>query len=588
MPPMPPMPTESAPSSAAVEQIDVPLHAAIARTTFSLSRVSLLLALLDWAWHLALSPGKRLQLVQLALDQAAQFTRYLTDCLTANPLEARCCVLPPAHDRRFSAEEWRMWPFNIWHQAFLLTEQWWDAATHGVWGVDRHHEDVVAFAARQLLDTLSPGNQLLGNPVVLRRTFDQRGANLVRGALNALEDLERVLSDAPTAGSGHFVIGRDVAVTLGKVVLRNRLIELIQYAPATPAVRAEPILIVPAWIMKYYILDLSPHDSLIRYLVDRGHTVFCISWKNPGQADSDLDMDDYLQLGFVAALQAVGAIVPGRRVHACGYCLGGTLLAIAAAAMARDGDHRLASMTLLAAQTDFSEPGELGLFIDEAQVSLLEAQMAETGYLRASQMAGAFQMLRSYDLLWSRMVGEYLMGNRAPVSDLMAWNADATRLPARMHSQYLRRLFLNNDLSEGRYPVDGKPVLLSGIDVPIFMVGTVTDHVAPWRSVYKLHRLTDAELTFVLTSGGHNAGIVNPPEQPGRQFQMLTRRRGDAPVLPDEWLASAPMTPGSWWPAWHGWLLAHASDAPEAPPPPMGAPPFSALADAPGTYVMEK
>ncbi|MCJ9713391.1 alpha/beta fold hydrolase, partial [Bordetella hinzii] len=271
------------------------------------------------------------------------------------------------------------------------------------------------------------------------------------------EDALRELGRQPPAGAEHFRPGKEVAVTPGKVVFRNRLIELLQYAPATATVHPEPVLIVPAWIMKYYILDLSPHNSLIRYLVSQGYTVFCVSWKNPDAAYRDLGMDDYLDEGIQAALKAVGAIVPRQRVHATGYCLGGTLLAIAAAAMARDGDRRLASLSLFTAQTDFSEPGELGLFIDESQVSMLEAQMARTGYLRAGQMAGAFQMLRSYDLLWSRMVNDYLLGRRRPMSDLMAWNADATRMPARMHGQYLRRLFLDNDLAQNRYEVAGRP-----------------------------------------------------------------------------------------------------------------------------------
>ena len=358
------------------------------------------------------------------------------------------------------------------------------------------------------------------------------------------------------------------------------------YTPTTETVHPEPILIVPAWIMKYYILDLSPHNSLIRYLVDQGHTVFCISWKNPGYEDRDMGMDDYLDLGFHAALDAVNAIVPKQKVHATGYCLGGTMLAIAAAAMARDGDERLASMSLFAAQTDFSEPGELALFIDESQLNLLEAQMAETGYLKASQMAGAFQMLRSYDLLWSRMVNEYLLGDRAPMNDLMAWNADATRMPAKMHSQYLRRLFLNDDLSEGHYPVRGKPVSLGGITLPTFMVGTVTDHVAPWRSVFKLHLMSPAEITFALTSGGHNAGIVNPPGNPRRHYQLLTRAAGGSYVAPDEWLQKAPEAQGSWWPAWLAWLQAR-SGAPVKPPR-TGASAYKPVCDAPGRYVLEK
>ena len=338
--------------------------------------------------------------------------------------------------------------------------------------------------------------------------------------------------------------------------------------------------------MKYYILDLSPHNSLIKYLVDQGHTVFCISWKNPTPEDRDLGMDDYLERGFGAALDAVGAIVPRQKVHATGYCLGGTLLAIAAAATARDGDDRLASVTLLAAQTDFSEPGELGLFIDESQVTLLEAQMHEQGVLAANQMAGAFQMLRSYDLLWSRMVNEYLLGERAPVFDLIAWNADATRMPARMHTEYLRRLFLNDDLSEGRYPVRGKPVFLGDIKLPVFMVGTVTDHVAPWRSVHKLHYLSPAEITFVLTSGGHNAGIVSPPNHPRRHYQMLVRPEGGGYVPPDEWLDLAPDTQGSWWLAWAEWLDARSGEPVE--PPRIGAGAYPPVADAPGQYVLEK
>ena len=278
--------------------------------------------------------------------------------------------------------------------------------------------------------------------------------------------------------------------------------------------------------------------------------------------------------------------MPGQKVHATGYCLGGTLLSIAAAAMARDADNRLASLTLLAAQTNFSEPGELSLFIDESQVSLLEAQMNQAGFLKASQMAGAFQMLRSYDLLWSRLVNEYLLGDRAPMNDLMAWNADATRMPAKMHSQYLRRLFLNDDLSEGRYPVGGKPVTLGDITLPTFMVGTVTDHVAPWRSVFKLQQLSPAENTFVLTSGGHNAGIVSPPGNPRRHFQMLTRPAGGNYLPPDEWLAAAPDTPDSWWPAWLAWLKAR-SGAPVKPPR-MGAQAYKPVSDAPGTYVLQK
>ena len=567
-------------------QMDALARAVQAAASASISPQSLLLAWTDWASHLASSPGKQSELMSLAAEQASALAGYLRECLLAGTGEARDCIETPVQDRRFAAPEWRHWPFNLLHQVFLLNQQWWSQATHGVSGVDKHHENVVAFAARQWLDMLSPGNHLLTNPEALARTVAEDGANLQRGLAHLLDDIERSLAKLPPAGAEAFVVGRDVAATPGKVVLRNQLMELIQYAPSTETVHPEPVLVIPAWIMKYYILDLSPHNSLVKYLVGQGYTVFCISWKNPGRDEATLGMDDYLQLGFFAALDAINAIVPNRKVHATGYCLGGTLLAIANAAMARDGDPRLASMSLFCAQTDFTEPGELALFIDEGEVSLLEAQMAETGYLTAGQMAGAFQLLRSYDLLWSRVVGEYLMGERPPMNDLMAWNADATRMPARMHSQYLRQLFLNDALSEGRYLVGGRPVSLSDLDTPSYCVGTVTDHVAPWRSVHKLHYLTSVELRFVLTSGGHNAGIVNPPGQPRRHFQALDRPAGENYIAPDEWLALAPRHEGSWWPDWAAWLAAH-SGTPVAPPP-MGAASHPALGDAPGTYVLEK
>ena len=577
------MPQDTKPSPTA--QLDTLAHAALARSTGALSPASALLAWQDWSAHLAASPGKQMALAQLAATQAGALAQFYRDRLQAQRGEARDRVEPPLQDRRFAAPQWRQWPFSLWQQSFLLTQSWWDAATQGVQGVEPHHQKMVNFWARQWLDMFSPGNQLATNPQVLEATLAQAGANLVRGAQQLAQDLQaQARGSAPESG---FTVGRELATTPGRVVLKNRVMELIQYSPTTASVHAEPVLLVPAWIMKYYILDLSPHNSLVKYLVDHGHTVFCISWKNPGEAERDLGMDDYLADGFHAALAAVNAICPQRRVHATGYCLGGTLLAIAAAAMARDGDDRLASASFFAAQTDFSEPGELGLFIDESQVTLLEAQMAQTGYLSAAQMAGAFQMLRSYDLLWSRLVHDYLLGERSSMTELMAWNDDATRMPARMHSQYLRRLFLNDDLSEGRYPVGGKPVSLGSLSLPMFMVGTTTDHVAPWRSVHKLHYLCPAEITFVLTSGGHNAGIVNPPV-PGsrRRYQWLTREAGGNYLAPDDWLAAAPTTEGSWWPAWQQWLAVRSGA--QVKPPRMGSRAYPAMADAPGSYVLEK
>ena len=564
---------------------DRPLHAAIAHVTLGVSPSALFQAYTDWAQHLLFSPDKQIELTQRALHYWMHFLEYCPKALL-NPDCDACIELAP-DDKRFSSGAWHRWPFNAFSQGFLFTQQWWHHATAGVKGVSHHHEDVVSFVARQLIDVMSPANFLFTNPEVLQTTFQQGAMNLVRGAINFWEDQQRALEGKKPVGADAFQVGRDVAVTPGKVVARNRVMELIQYAPATNSVHREPVLIVPAWIMKYYILDLSPANSLVKYLVDRGHTVFIVSWTNPTSDDRDLSMDDYRRLGVMDGLDAVTTIVSGQPVHAVGYCLGGTLLAIAAAAMARDGDKRLASLTLLAAQTDFTEAGELTLFIDDAQVSFLEDMMAEHGTLDTRQMAGAFQLLRSNDLIWSAMVQSYLMGQRPPMFDLMAWNADATRMPYRMHSEYLHRLFLHNDLATGCSQVDGRPVSLRDIRVPIFAVSTISDHVAPWRSVYKVQALTDADVTFVLSNGGHNAGIVNPPGSPNRRHQIATHAENENYVDPDSWQHRAIHHEGSWWPCWQGWLLQH-STAERVLPPSIGSPAkgYTALCDAPGTYVL--
>jgi polyhydroxyalkanoate synthase len=310
-----------------------------------------------------------------------------------------------------------------------------------------------------------------------------------------------------------------------------------------------------AWMMKYYILDLSPHNSLVKYLVDHGHTVYMISWLNPGPEHRNLGMEDYRRHGTLAAVDAISEMQPGRKIHTVGYCLGGILLTITAAAMARDGDDRLASVTLFTTMTDFTEVGEINVFMDASEVTLLEDMMWQKGYLDHKQVSGGFQLLKSADLIWSKMVREYYLGHREPMFDLMAWNADGTRMPYRQHSELLRRLYVDNELFEGKYMVEGRAISISDIHCPIFAVAAVADHVAPWHSVYKLHLQSDAtELTFVLTSGGHNVGIVNEPGHPRRSYQLSVCHEGDRCIDPETWKERTPSTAGSWWPVWQQWL----------------------------------
>ena len=576
---------------AATQRLDRLWHTQLSRLTGGLSPVSQSLALADWAWHLILSPGRQLELAALAAQLAAEPWR-------SQPGDSK----PPDaadDDPRFRHEAWTTWPFNLLRAGFRGSEAFWREAA-SVPGMTAHHAAMTQFYARQWLGMMAPTNSLFTNPVVLQDAIESRGVHLAQGALNWLHDVagtpEQTAEQAADSAVPRFEVGRDVALTPGKVVLRNRLIELIRYDAQTERVHPEPLLIVPSWIMKYYILDLSPHNSMVRYLVEQGHTVYMISWRNPDADDRDLTMDDYLRLGVFEALRVIATLGGGgggggrkrHAVHAVGYCLGGTLLAIAAAALGRSAGVAdmaalppLKSITLLAAQTDFSEPGELGLFIDESQVHFLDDVTRGPGYLTGRQMADTFQFLHSRDLVWTRRMREYLLGEREQPNDLMAWNADTTRMPARMHREYLTTLYLNNALANSSYVALGLAVSLADIRLPVFMVGTERDHVSPWRSVYKLHHLCDAEITFVLTRGGHNAGIVSEPGHAGRSFRVDTRP-ADAPwVEPGLWTRQAPQRSGSWWPTWHGWLAARSS--PRRPARPL--PPQAVLGLAPGEYV---
>ncbi len=536
--------------------------------------------------RLATSPGRQAELAGAALRKTLALAQFSGAALKGEA--PRAAGTPYA--QRFADPAWSKFPFNLLAESFLSVSDWAREAVRNVPGVEPAAESIVGFTVREGLELVAPDNYLPTNPQLIRQTVDENGRNLARGLKHLAEDVARTYKGLGPVGVEHYQVGRQVAATPGKVILRNRLMELIQYAPQTDTVRAEPILIVPAWIMKYYILDLSPKNSLVNYLTGLGHTVFMISWKNPTTEDRDVSMDDYLTLGVRTALDAVTTVVRDRKVHAVGYCIGGTLLSIAAAALAAEDDDRLASVTLFAAQTDFSEPGELSIFISPAQLAMLEAMMWKEGVLESRQMGGAFQLLRTYDLLWAPSIATYLKGERAGVNDLMSWNADGTRMAYRMHTDYLHQLYLNNDLAEGRYVANGVTLSLSDITVPMFVVGTETDHVAPWRSVYKVGKLVrSGDYTFCLTSGGHNAGIISGPQHPKRRHRVHTAKAGARLLAPDRYLEKVQPQPGSWWPTWAKWLEEHSSERKVAPPG-MGAPKqgLKPLCAAPGTYVRAK
>ena len=560
------------------------LRAQLAAVTGGLAPDDYLHAWWEWYLNLAAQPDRQLALAQSALEKVLDSWQFFARATSGTPLP------PERTELGFVDSAWNLWPFNAYARTYANWASWWQEALGAGSGASAQNHARMSFAGRQLLDAASPANFLHMNPELLNKTVAESGQNLIRGFRHWLEDAQRALGGRPPVGAEQFEVGKQVAVTPGKVVFRNRLMELLQYSPQTKTVYAEPVLITPAWIMKYYILDLSPRNSLVRYLVEKGHTVFAISWKNPTMADRDLGLDDYVQLGFQDALAAVNSIVPERKVHAVGYCIGGTLLSIAAALQAATGDTRLASVSLFAALTDFSEPGELSVFISPSQLAMLEAVMHKAGVLDSERMAAAFMMLRSRDLLWTPAVDTYIRGERPQVNDLTAWNADGTRMAWRMHSEYLERLYLKNELAGGQFTVGGQRIDLGAVRAPLFVVGTETDHVAPWRAVYKARELTrSSDYTFLLTSGGHNAGIVSGPTNPKRRYRMLTWSNEIETLPPDDWFKGAPIVGDSWWPAWQRWLAEH-SDPVRQPSRAITGHPAAAdapLDDAPGRYVHE-
>ena len=492
-------------------------------------------------------------------------------------------VTPAKEDKRFKDAAWNEnVVFDYLKQSYLLTARWLQQTTRSVQGLDEKTAKKVDFYTRQFVDAMAPSNFVMTNPEVLRTTIETGGENLLRGLNNLLTDLERgrgSLSIRMTDPDA-FRIGGNIAVTPGKVVYRNDLMELIQYAPATETVHRRPLLIVPPWINKYYILDLRETNSLIRWATEQGHTTFVISWVNPDEHLAQKSFEDYMFEGPLDALTAVEQATGESEVNAVGYCLGGTLLASTLAYMAAKGDRRIQSATYLATLVDFSEVGEIAVFIDEEQIEALEQRMSRTGYLEGNAMATTFNMLRANDLIWSFVVSNYLLGKDPFPFDLLYWNSDATRMPAAMHSFYLRKMYQENRLIEpGGIELGGVAIDLRTIETPSFMVATREDHIAPWRTVYQATQLYAGPVKFVLGASGHIAGIVNPPA--AKKYNYWTSET--CPPDAEEWLKQAQQKPGSWWPEWQEWLTRYAGEKVPARQPGTGK--LKALADAPGTYV---
>ncbi|WP_323784470.1 PHA/PHB synthase family protein [Thalassovita sp.] len=584
---VPPGTAQPSPTPHPHDALDRSLRAAMSKLTSGLSPYAASEAWVDWAVHLATAPGRQMELLDHAQKNMFKLASFSAEQFSQTP---KLPFKPKATDHRFTDPSWSKPPFSMLQQSFLSVQDWWDHATNDVPGAQKKNTSRAAFMIRQMLDAASPSNLPILNPEIIKKARETKGESFIEGLKNLAEDIQQYVTDEPVEQPEEFRVGETLAATPGQVVYRNDLFELIQYSPQTDKVGAEPILIVPAWIMKYYILDLSEHNSLIRNLVSQGFTVFAMSWVNPTAAQSDLSMDDYRQNGVMAAIDTISDIVPDQKIHACGYCLGGTILSIAAATMARDGDDRLASITLLAAQTDFTEAGELMLFMDESQLTFLDSMMWSQGYLDSKQMSGAFQALRAEDLIWTRAVRRYLMGIDEKQADISVWNQDATRMPYKMHSQYLRGLFMENRLTAGRFAVEGRVIALKDIKAPFFVVATEKDHIAPWKSVYKTKLFTDGDLTFVLTKGGHNGGILSEPGHKGRHYRIGFRPADSLYSDPDSWVAAHDPKDGSWWLEWNDWLHKVQTSADQVAPPAMGAaekglPP---LVPAPGTYVFQK
>jgi len=486
-------------------------------------------------------------------------------------------------DRRFKDDMWRdNEVFDFIKQSYLLSARYFQNVAQGVDGLDTKTAQKVDFYTRQFVDAMSPTNFLMTNPEVLRRTAESGGENLLKGLSNLLADLERGRGQLRIrmTDDSKFKVGENIAVTPGQVVFQNDLMQLIQYNPTTSTVLKRPLVIFPPWINKFYILDLRPKNSFVRWAVDQGHTVFVVSWVNPDERLAQKGFEDYMTEGVYAALEAIQKATGERDVNAIGYCLGGTLLATTLAHMAAKRDTRIKAATFFVTMTDFAEAGELGVFIDEEQLQSLEEKMSKRGYLEGAEMATTFNMLRANDLIWSFVVNNYLLGQEPFPFDLLYWNDDSTRMPARMHSFYLRRMYQQNDLVKpDALELLGQRIDLRRIKTPSYFISTREDHIAPWKSTYRATQLFQGPVRFVLAASGHIAGVVNPPDS-GKYSHWLNE---DLPPEPDAWFQGATELSGSWWPDWHRWVSSH--DARTVPARLPGGGALQPIEPAPGSYV---
>ncbi|MBI3452221.1 MAG: class I poly(R)-hydroxyalkanoic acid synthase [Rhodospirillales bacterium] len=540
-------------------------------------------AFLDMTARMIANPSKLVQ-AQLALWQDyLKLWQTTTRRMLGEPAEPM--IAPSEDDRRFKDALWdENYVFDYIKQSYLLGARWLQSTVRQVEGLDDKTAKKIDFYTRQFVDAMAPSNFAMTNPEVVRATIESGGENLVRGLSNLLDDLERgkgKLSIKMTDVEA-FEVGKNIAVTPGKIVYQNDLMQLVQYAPATETAHRRPLLIIPPWINKFYILDLRPKNSFIKWAAEQGHTVFVISWVNPDERLAAKSFDDYMVEGPLAALDAIEQATGEREANVIGYCLGGTLLASTLSYMATKGDKRVVSATFLAAMVDFADAGELSVFIDEEQLAALEERMSEKGYLEGRDMATTFNMLRANDLIWSFVINNYLLGKDPFPFDLLYWNSDSTRMPAAMHSFYLRNMYQENKLSKGEVTLLDTRIDLTQIETPAFILASREDHIAPWKSTYVATQIYRGPTEFCLAASGHIAGVVNPPSANKYCHWINTT----LPKTPDAWLESATQHPGSWWPAWDKWVAKFGGDQVPARQPGDGK--LKPIEDAPGSYVLVK